>query len=128
VKLLLDTHAFLWWLFDDKGLSRKARAAISDRDNEVAVSAASAFEIETKYRLGKLPSAQALAGDVSGWIARAGFTELPISVAHATRAGSWPDGHRDPFDRILAAQAVLEEHLLVSRDPELKRFGVQLFW
>jgi PIN domain nuclease of toxin-antitoxin system len=128
VRLLLDTHAFLWWLFDAKDLSKKARKAIEDRRNEVLVSAATAFEIETKYRIGKLPSAHAVAGDLSGWIARAGFVELPMSIAHAARAGAWPHAHRDPFDRILAAQSHIEACPLVTCDPMLREFEVALLW
>jgi PIN domain nuclease of toxin-antitoxin system len=128
MRLLLDTHAFLWWLFDSKELSRKARKAIEDKQNEVLVSAATAFEIETKHRIGKLPSARALTGDLSGWIARAGFAELSMSVAHAAKAGAWPQAHRDPFDRMLAAQGHVEGCPLVTCDPQLAGFDVAILW
>ena len=95
-----------------------------DRSNDVYVSSASAWEIATKHRLGRLDAATSLVQDMSGWIMRAGFGELAITVAHAQRPGSWPQPHHDPFDRMLVAQSVLEELPIVSRDPELSQFGV----
>lgn len=126
--LLLDTHALLWWLFDDPNLSSTARELIADPLNGILVSSASAWEISTKHRLGKLPSAGALVQDIAGWVRRAGFTELPVSIAHAQRAGSWLQAHRDPFDRMLAAQATIENVQLLSCDAELRPFGVSLVW
>ena len=102
---LLDTHALLWWFVDDPRLSSAARAAIADETNEVMVSAASAWEIATKHRLGKLPEAE---GAVARWhqlVAADGFGIAPVRDDHGLRAGSYPVAHRDPFDRILAAQA-----------------------
>jgi PIN domain nuclease of toxin-antitoxin system len=128
MRLLLDTHALLWWVFDDRRLSRTARGVIADPGNEILVSSASAWELATKYRLGKLPSAAVLVQDLPGWTARAGFRELPISLAHAQRAGLWPQAHRDPFDRMLAAQSSLEDVALLSSDEALRAFGVQLLW
>jgi PIN domain nuclease of toxin-antitoxin system len=128
VRFLLDTHALLWWLFDDARLSSTARGIVSDPDHEILVSAASAWEISTKHRLGRLDSAAALLADLAGWLDRAGFRELPISVAHARKAGGWRSDHRDPFDRVLAAQSALEEVPLLSRDPELAAFGVRVVW
>jgi PIN domain nuclease of toxin-antitoxin system len=128
VRFLLDTHALLWWLFDDARLSSTARGIVSDPDHEILVSAASAWEISTKHRLGRLDSAAPLLADLPGWLVRAGFRELPISVAHARKAGGWRNDHRDPFDRMLAAQSALEDVPLLSRDPELEAFGVRLVW
>jgi PIN domain nuclease of toxin-antitoxin system len=128
MKLLLDTHALLWWLFDDERLSRRALALISDPENEVMVSSASAWEIATKHRLGRLVSATILVQDMGGWFRRAGFQELPITVAHAQKAGLYPQPHRDPFDRMLAAQSVLEGCPIVSRDALLDDFGPTRIW
>jgi len=128
MRCLLDTHAFLWWMFDDPRLSVTVRGILMDPSNAAFVSSASAWEIATKHRLGKLDSAAPLVQDMQGWLARAGFLELPITVAHAQRAGSWPQPHRDPFDRMLAAQSVLEGIPIVSRDPALAQFGVLPVW
>ncbi len=128
MRCLLDTHALLWWLFDDPRLSDTVRGILMDRSNALYVSSASAWEIATKHRLGRLDSAAPLVQDMKGWIARAGFRELGITIAHAQRAGSWPQPHRDPFDRMLAAQSALEELPIVSRDPALPQFGIVPVW
>jgi len=128
MRFLLDTHALLWWLFDDPRLSGTVREIVADAGNEIAVSSASAWEISTKHRLGKLPAAKQLVRDISGWVERAGFAELPVTIGHAQRAGSWAQAHRDPFDRMLAAQCALEELPLISRDPALEAFGIRLVW
>lgn len=128
MKVLLDTHAYLWWLFDDSRLSATAREIVGNPDNEVFVSAATAWEIATKVRIGRLPSAEVLARDFSGWIARANFLELPIQVRHAQHAGAWPQAHRDPFDRMLAAQSQLEDLPLISTDPLMETFGIAVIW
>jgi PIN domain nuclease of toxin-antitoxin system len=128
VKLLLDTQALLLWLDGGARLSPRVRALIADRTNEVLVSAASAFEITTKHRLGKLPAATPLVLDFSEWTTRAGFAELPIGISHAARAGSFPAEHRDPFDRLLSAQSLVEAVPIVSGDDALDGFGVQRIW
>ncbi|MCP3962934.1 MAG: type II toxin-antitoxin system VapC family toxin [bacterium] len=128
MRLLLDTHALLWWLFDDPKLPETPRGLLADPDNEVTVSSASAWEICTKHRIGKLPAAARLVEDIPGWLKRACFTELPITIRHAQKAGNWPQPHRDPFDRMLAAQSVLEDLPIVGRDDALAPFGVQLIW
>ena len=128
MKVLLDTHALLWWLFNDPKLSSTPRGLLADPDNLVLVSSASAWEICTKHRIGKLPAASQLVLDIGGWVSRAGFTELPVTIRHAQKAGNWPHDHRDPFDRMLAAQSVLEDVPIVSRDTTLASFGAQLIW
>jgi PIN domain nuclease of toxin-antitoxin system len=128
MRLLLDTHALMWWLDEDPALSARARAAIADRDNTVAVSAASAWEISTKYRLGKMPQAETVAADVGGTIADEGFIELPVTVLHGQRAGELPGHHRDPFDRMLIAQALAEELILVSKDQVFDLYGASRLW
>ena len=126
--VLLDTHAFLWWIADSERLSGSARSVIADELNDIVVSAASAWEIATKFRIGKLPGCEAVALDVSGHIAAQGFAELEIGVADAERAGRLPGPHRDPFDRMLAAQALVREFPVVSVDPVFDRFGVMRLW
>ena len=128
VRVLLDTHAFLWWLADSVRLSEPARRTIADDANEIAVSAASAWEIATKFRIGKLPGADALARDIAGHIARQGFEELPVRVADAERAGHLPGPHRDPFDRMLIAQALIYDLPVVSVDTMFGRYGVARLW
>jgi PIN domain nuclease of toxin-antitoxin system len=128
VRLLLDTHALLWWLDGDRHLSRKARTAIGDEDNVIFVSAASAWEITTKARLGKLPGAVAVAEDVVGSVSSQGFSSLDITMLHAQRAGRLPGGHRDPFDRMLIAQAQIEDLTLVSNDGVFDAYGVTRLW
>jgi PIN domain nuclease of toxin-antitoxin system len=128
VRLLLDTHALLWWLDGDRSLTRRARTAITDEDNAVFVSAASAWEITTKARLGKLPGAGAVAADVVGSVASQGFAQLGITMLHAQRAGRLPGVHRDPFDRMLIAQAQLEDLTLVSNESAFDAYGVSRLW
>lgn len=128
MRLLLDTHALIWWLLGDSALSAAARASISDPDNEVMISAASAWEISTKHRIGKLPAAAVLAADVAGAIASQGFAELPITVREAERAGRLPGPHRDPFDRMLIAQALSLELTLVSNEALFDRYAVRRLW
>ena len=128
MRLLLDTHALIWWLRGDARLGASARPAIEDRRNEVIVSAVSAFEVTTKHRLGKLPEADVLARDFDGERRKEGFLALDISVAHAARAGSLQGAHRDPFDRLLIAQALVEGLTLVSNEALFDGFGVQRLW
>ena len=128
MRLLLDTHAFLWWLAGSRRLSRSARQAIEDEANDVLVSAASAWEITTKHRLGKLPEAEEVALDVSGAIAGQSFEELPVSVSDAARAGALPTPLRDPFDRMLIAQALRRDLILVSIEAPFDAYGVRRVW
>lgn len=128
MSFLLDTHALLWWLFDDRRLSRRAIGILRDPDNEILVSSASAWEIAAKHRLGRLDDAAPLIGDFSGWLAKARFRELPIQSHHAIRAGAWDVPHGDPFDRMLAAQSAIEGVRLVSRDSVFEEFGLDPLW
>jgi PIN domain nuclease of toxin-antitoxin system len=122
VELLLDTHAFLWWLGDDPKLAARARAAIAAAGNVVYVSAASAWEIAVKRATGKLEAP----GDIGAWIHDNGFVELPIAVEHAVASAELPRHHADPFDRLLVAQAMLENLVLVAHDDEIARYGAAM--
>ena len=128
MRLLLDTHAIVWWFSGNQRLPSKAQQAIADSSNDRFVSAASAWEIATKYRLGKIPSVAALANDFRNRVAGEGFDELPTTVQHALRAGSLPGPHRDPFDRLLIAQAISNDLVLVSNETAFDRYGVQRLW
>lgn len=128
MKLLLDTHALIWWLAGDDALSRPAREAMADEANTIAVSAASAMEVATKFRIGKLPDAALLAQDFEAIIASQGFTELAISVHHARLAGEMNIAHKDPFDRLLIAQAQAEDMMLVSNEALFDGFAVNRLW
>lgn len=128
LRLLLDTHALIWWLAGDDALSPRAREAVTDEDNAVAVSAASAMEIATKFRIGKLPDAALLAQDFETIIADQGFAELAISVHHARLAGEMNIAHKDPFDRLLIAQAQTEDMVLVSNEALFDGFAVKRLW
>lgn len=128
MKLLLDTHALLWWWKDDPRLSKRAVAAIADEANSVLVSAASAWEIATKHRIGKLPGAENAVGKFNELIVADGFSQLAVSYQHALKAGGFDTKHRDPFDRMLAAQSIIEGATLVSDDAAMKLFRVKCFW
>jgi PIN domain nuclease of toxin-antitoxin system len=128
VRLLLDTHAFLWWLAGHPSLSKRARTEIDSSGSDVFVSAASAWEIATKYRLGKLPEAGLVALDVTSTIESQQFTSLAVSVRHGQAAGALPGSHRDPFDRMLVAQAMLEDLTLVSNERAFDVYGVKRLW
>ena len=128
MELLLDTHALIWWVQDNPRLSTPARDAIADPANDVFVSAACAWEITIKHNLGKLPEVAALAADVQAVIAAEGFEGAAVTVAHAERAGRLPLHHRDPFDRMLIAQATADARMLVSNEVFFDRYGVQRLW
>ena len=128
MRLLLDTHALIWWLLGDDALSRRAREAIADEANDVAVSAASAMEVATKFRIRKLPEAALLAQDFEAIMADQGFIELPISVHHARLAGEMNIAHKDPFDRLLIAQALAEDMVLVSNATLFDNVAVKRLW
>jgi PIN domain nuclease of toxin-antitoxin system len=129
VKVLLDTHAFLWWVTDDPQLSSRARRILGDSSNEAYFSAVSGWEIAIKARLGRL----SVAGDnledfVAEQVVANGFQVLPIHVNHTLRTYSLPDYHRDPFDRLLVAQAIIEELALVTADRKLGDYKVRIVW
>ena len=125
--ILLDSHAFVWWLLDDKRLSPSAFSAI-EQDPEVFLSAVTAWEIAGKVRTGKWPEAEILSERFFDAIAQSQLRPLPISLEHAHLAGSLPSIHRDPFDRMLAAQAIVEDMPLVTADPAFRNFEVQVVW
>lgn len=128
MNLLLDTHALLWWLDGDSSLSLPARQVIADPASTVLFSAASAWEIANKVRIGKLPNAVHVAEHFAEILDDQSFRELSITVAHARRAGLLPGEHRDPFDRMLIAQAQIESLIFVSNETLFDRFGVQRLW
>lgn len=124
--ILLDTHALIWWAISDKRLSRRVKRLMEDEQTRVFVSSASAWEIATKVRLGKLTWSSP--GSAESYCRNQGFELLSISFAHAERAGSWPQEHGDPFDRMLAAQSDKERIPLATNDPKIELFGVQTIW
>ncbi len=125
---LLDTHAFLWWVAGDTALSLSARTAIGDENNAVFVSAASAWEIAAKFRIGKLPGVVAIADDLGAALEAQGFVPLPITFVHGQTAGSLPGPLKDPFDRMLIAQAMLDRMVLVSNEQGFGSYGVRRLW
>ena len=128
MKLLLDTHALLWWWTNDKQLSQTAKNAILDEGNTVLVSAASVWEIATKYRLGKLPIADQAIKQFHALIEADGFEHLPMTWQHSLLAGSYASDHRGPFDRMLAAQSEIEKAALISCDAVFVGFGTVTIW
>lgn len=128
LKALLDTHALLWATLSPRSLSRKAAKIIVDEANIILVSAASAWEIATKVRLGKLPGAESLERDFLDVMEDAGYTLLAIDAGSALRAGRLISEHRDPFDRMIAAQSLAEDIPVLSADLRLDSFGVRRIW
>ncbi len=128
MRILLDTHAFIWWMAGNLRLVERARRAVAAEENEVLVSAATAWEVATKHRLGRLPEADVLAEDLRAAIASQGFEELPVSIADSERAGRLAGSHRDPFDRMLIAQALAHDLVLVSNERAFDRYGVRRLW
>lgn len=120
--LLLDAHVLLWWLADDPSLAPGARDAVADPANDAVVSAATIWEIEIKRALGKLEAPTGLVAAVE----LAGLTTLPITPLDAETAGGLPPHHRDPFDRMLIAQSIRLDAVLVSRDDAFARYGVDV--
>lgn len=128
MNVLLDTHALIWWAEGDPRLSRRAAAAIEDSSARAAFSAASVWEIATKTRLGKLKMYRDLGSIVHELIHTFRFEPLAVSVEHGRVAGELPGPHRDPFDRMLIAQARLENFAIVTNDPVFRRYRVKLLW
>ena len=127
MRLLLDTHALLFWANDDPALSRKASRAIASAGNECFVSAASVWEIAMKTNSGKMDARQLLE-TFESFVYENGLSALAITAHHARTAGALPLHHKDPFDRMLAAQAQLEQLTLVSTDKVFDRYGIQRLW
>jgi PIN domain nuclease of toxin-antitoxin system len=125
--LLLDTHALVWWLLGDDRLSAAARDAIAGA-RLVLVSAATAWELSTKARLGKWPEAASLARDLGTWVQRQGMTPLDVTLDHGARAGCLPGPHRDPFDRMLVAQCQAEDLTIVSGHAVFDDYGIRRVW
>jgi PIN domain nuclease of toxin-antitoxin system len=125
---LLDTHAFLWFILDDPKLSERAKALIADADNAVEISPASYWEIAIRISLGKYALPESYAGFMERQLADNDFRILPIEPRHAAVLIDLPFHHRDPFDRLLVAQAICEEIPLVSTDPALDAYPVTRLW
>ena len=128
MRLLLDTHTLLWWLSEDSSLPASARKLIANKNHDVLVSAASVWEIATRVRLGKLPIAVDLAHDFTAYLERERFETLAVSAEHGIRAGLLPGPHKDPFDRMLVAQALAENLAIVSNDMVFDGYGVKRVW
>jgi len=128
MRLLVDTHAFLSWLTDDPALPASARKHLARAGNTVLVSSASAWEIATKFRIGKLPDDGDLLADFAGYMVRERFEGLPISTDHAVRAGLLPGPHKDPFDRMLIAQAQAENIPVLSNDAAFDAYSIRRLW
>ena len=126
--VLLDTHVLLWWWSDPARLTDTVLALLKDSRNRVLVSAASAWEVATKYRIGKLPAGGRIVAEWEERIATDGFLQLAVSHAHALKAGSLEGAHRDPFDRMLAAQSLIEDVPVVSSDAALSTLGAARVW
>jgi PIN domain nuclease of toxin-antitoxin system len=128
LRLLLDTHALIWWSAGEPGLSRAAEAAIRNSDNEVFASAVSAYEIALKHGMGRLPQAAPLADAFEEQMRLEGFGVLPVTASEASAAGKMDHRHRDPFDRLLIAQGLLNGLILVSNEDVFDAFGVARIW
>jgi PIN domain nuclease of toxin-antitoxin system len=128
MNLLQDTHALVWHFLDSPRLPEALKEKIDDPETIVFVSAASAWEIATKFRIGRFAEAEALVSNLPGYIREYRFTPLPITFEHGWRAGLLSGAHKDPFDRMLAAQAIEEKLGLVSADPALAALGARIVW
>ncbi|MDX2288677.1 MAG: type II toxin-antitoxin system VapC family toxin [Hyphomicrobiaceae bacterium] len=129
MRLLVDTNVLIWWFLDAPQIPGPIERLIDDPRTIVCVSAASAWEICTKVRIGKLDAVRALSDDLEGFVRNWHFTPLPITIAHGQLAGRLPGPHRDPFDRMLAAQAILDGLKLVTNDPAFTHFAdVETLW
>ncbi len=125
---LLDTHALFWWIYFPELLPPTVREILGNREARVSASAVSAYEMSLKYHRGRWPEVAPLVGAFDEVVAAEGFGLLPLSAMHAIRAGSYGREHRDPFDRMLVAQAVVEGLTLVSKDRWLKGMGAETVW
>lgn len=128
MNLLLDTHAFLWWITDAPWLSPRARELIADGGNVLFFSAASGWEIAIKARLGKLQVPEDLGRFLTEQLSRNAIRVLPVHLSHTLHVYTLPNHHRDPFDRLLVSQALLENLPVLSADPQLARYAVEVVW
>jgi PIN domain nuclease of toxin-antitoxin system len=128
VRVLLDTHTLIWAKISPEKLSRQAAEIMADPLNVVFVSAVTAWELATKVRRGKLPGAERLEREFLETMEESGYTLLPIDAEHALRAGRLTASHADPFDRMLAAQALASDIPILSKDAKLDAFGVRRIW
>ncbi len=128
MKLLLDTHAFLWWVSEDEGLSATARRRIADPRNEVSVSVVSAWEIVMKAGKGGLTLDEPPERFVPKQLEANGFTAAPVHLRHVLGVSKLPDIHRDPFDRLIVAQAIAEGLAIVTADAQIARYDVKVVW
>lgn len=128
MSLLLDTHTLFWWVTDNPLLTEKARHAIANEAGDCYVSAVSLFELSNKVRLGKFDAARELVERIEHEMKANDLTALPVTIAHAKLAGSLADPHRDPFDRMLAAQSIIENIPVVTGDPALSALGANVVW
>ena len=128
MNVLLDTHALLWWVLGNSRLSAGAATVLGDVGTTIFVSAVTGHEIATKYRLGKLPVPARLAENLDQILNDNGWQPMPLTMAHAQLAGRLPGAHKDPFDRMLAAQALVEDVPLVTNDAAFTGFGVKVIW
>ena len=127
-RYLLDSHVLLWWWFDPGRLPTEVRLVLINPTSEVFVSAASIWELSLKHHQGKLPELAAVIDDLPGLLQADGFQRLAMSISHGLRAGGYSQPHRDPFDRMLAAQAELERLVLISADQQLATCPCQTLW
>ena len=126
--LLLDTHALIWWMTNSPSLPDPVRRLMSDKRNTIFVSAASAWEMATKVRLGRLPAASEITRNFQEYLTQSGFESLPVSAAHGIRAGFLPGPQHDPFDRMLIAQAQAENLTVVSNEVVFDSYGIRRVW
>jgi PIN domain nuclease of toxin-antitoxin system len=128
VRALLDSHTLLWWILNDPALTDVAHEVISENSDSILISAASAWELAIKFRLGRLPKAADLISNFSNAVENEGFQLLPISTEHGIRAGLLPGLHKDPFDRMLIAQSQAENAPIISNDAVFDSYGVRRLW
>jgi len=128
MRVLLDTHVFLWWIADDPQISRTAHDVIQNGSNDLFLSATSAWEMAIKAQIGRLKLPKRPEVFVPEQLARNAITHLPIQLGHALRVASLPPIHDDPFDRLLVAQSQMEEVPILTADPEIARYPIDIIW
>ena len=128
MRYLLDTHAFLWFVLDDQRISTKAKSIIKDSKNEIYFSAASAWEMSIKIRLGRLTIEEDLEPFIIKQLAENNFSTLSITIFHSIYTSKLPNIHKDPFDRMIVAQAQVEDLSIISKDKNIKKYSVPVVW